>query len=135
MKSFRSSKRCPSLGEECFARRFQREVGGGAAITTCGLAKPGVQVSVLGVVGRPDGDWVVSWLKSFGVDRSALEYHPTEPTGITASVSTREDRAFFSFYGANRPLGSLLDRSDAVARLARFRCVHFACAPDADRRV
>jgi ribokinase len=122
----------PKLGEECFARRFQREVGGGAAITAVGLAKLGVEVSVLGVVGRSDGDWVVNRLKSFGVDCSALEYHPTEPTGITVSVSTREDRAFFSFYGANQPLESLLDRSETLSRLARFRYVHFACAPDAE---
>ena len=122
----------PKLGEECFARRFQREVGGGAAITACGLAKLGVHVAVFGLVGQSDGDWVVDRLKAFGVDCSGLEYHPTEPTGITVSVSTREDRAFFSFYGANHPLETLLDRSDTVARLARFRHVHFACAPDAE---
>ena len=30
----------PKLGEESFARRFQREVGGGAAITACASAPP-----------------------------------------------------------------------------------------------
>ena len=122
----------PKLGEECFARKFQREVGGGAATTACGLAKLGVKVSVFGFVGRSDGDWVVDRLKSCGVDCSGLEFHPTEPTGITVSASTREDRAFFSYYGANEPLEHLIQRPAMAATLATYRHVHFACAPDAE---
>src|SRR5947209_13956587 len=34
----------PKLGEEAFARKFRREIGGGAAITACGLAKLGWRV-------------------------------------------------------------------------------------------
>src|ERR1041385_847181 len=52
-------KSLPKLGEESFARQFHREVGGGAAITACGLAKLGVPVAVLGVVGKEDGAWVI----------------------------------------------------------------------------
>src|SRR5689334_2400496 len=92
----------PKLGEESFARRLHREVGGGAAITACGLAKLGVRVAVLGAVGREDGSWIVNRLTHCGVDCSALEFDPEEPSGLTVSVSTREDRAFFSYYGANR---------------------------------
>src|SRR5579871_1820722 len=84
----------PKLGEESFARKFRREVGGGAATTACGLAKLGVRVAVLGAVGEEDGDWVTDRLTSFGVDCSGLERDPEEKTGVTVSVSTREDRAF-----------------------------------------
>jgi sugar/nucleoside kinase (ribokinase family) len=121
----------PKLGEESFARKFRREVGGGAAITACGLAKLGVKVAVLGVVGKEDGKWLVDRLKSCGVDCSGLEFHPAEPTGLTVSISTREDRAFLTHYGANQHLEALLRRVDTAKTLRLARHVHFACAPDA----
>ena len=46
----------PKLGEESFARKFRREIGGGAANTACGLAKLGWRVAALGVVGKEDGE-------------------------------------------------------------------------------
>jgi len=122
----------PKLGEESFARRLNREVGGGAAITACGLAKLGVRVAVLGAVGASDCDFVLKRLTDCGVDCSGLERDPEEPTGLTVSVSTREDRAFFSYYGANVALESLIRRRETAAALATCRHVHFACAPDAD---
>jgi len=122
----------PKLGEEVFARRFRREVGGGAAITACGLAKLGVHARVFGVVGKSDGKWVLDRLTSFGVDCSGVEYHTKEPTGLTVSASTREDRAFFTYYGANSQLTMMLRRLDVSEVLASCRHVHFACAPEAE---
>jgi len=122
----------PKLGEESFARKLHREVGGGAAITACGLAKLGVRVAVLGAVGKEDGAFVVNRLTTFGVDSSALEYDAEEPTGLTVSVSTREDRAFFSYYGANRLLTPILRRPATLDFARRARHVHFACAPDGE---
>src|SRR5436305_6729630 len=98
----------PKLGQESFARRYRREVGGGAAITACALSKLGVRVKVLGVIGKTDGQWIADRLSHLGVDCSLIEWHSREPTGLTVSVSTREDRAFFSYYGANEKLSSLL---------------------------
>src|SRR5262249_27863585 len=122
----------PKLGEESFARSLYREVGGGAAITACGLAKLGVRVGVVGALGKRDGDWVMNRLTSIGVDCSALERDPDEPTGLTVSVSTREDRAFFSYYGANRLLERVLRQPSTFQLARRARHVHFACAPDSD---
>jgi len=122
----------PKFGEEAFAGKFRREVGGGAGITACGLAKLGVSVKVLGTVGKADGQWVIDRLKSHGVDCSGLGFCVQEPTGVTACVSTREDRAFFSYYGANRQLPQLLGRATTASALAECRYVHFACAPDAE---
>jgi len=120
----------PKLGEESFARKFRREVGGGAAITACGLARLGVHVAVIGVVGRQDGSWVTKRLTACGVDASAIELHPVEPTGLTVSVSTREDRAFFSYYGANERLPQILRKPGAKVLMSKARLIHFACAPD-----
>src|SRR6266550_7090435 len=82
----------PKLGEEAFARKFRREIGGGAANTACGLAKLGWRVAALGVVGKEDGYWVVRRLIEAGVETAFLENHPDESTGLPVSVSTREDR-------------------------------------------
>ena len=121
----------PKLGEERFARKFGREVGGGAAITACGLAKLGVPVQVFGVVGWADGSWLKERLASFGVDCSGVEFEDDEPTGVSVSASTREDRAFLTYYGANSHLSALLRRADTARALASCRHVHFACAPEA----
>jgi ribokinase len=120
----------PKLGEESFARKFRREIGGGAAITACGLAKLGVSVTVVGVVGKEDGSWVLKRLAACGVDASGVELHPGEPTGLTVSVSTREDRAFFSYYGANEWLPQTFRKPAAIDIMLRAQHVHFACAPD-----
>ena len=45
----------PRLGEEAFAKTLRQEIGGGAAITSSGLARLGLKVAVLGVVGKEDG--------------------------------------------------------------------------------
>lgn len=122
----------PKLGEESFARKLHREVGGGAAITACGLARLGVRVAVLGALGKRDGDWIVNRLTAAGVDCSALEFDADEPTGLTVSVSTREDRAFFSYYGANRQLNRVLRQPSTLQYARKARHIHFACAPDSE---
>lgn len=121
----------PRLGEEAFARRYKREVGGGAAITACGLAKLGARVAVLGVVGQ-DGAWLTARLNEFGVDTTLIQVSPNEPTGLTVSVSTREDRAFFSYYGANELLNLLLRDPEWICHMCRARAVHIATSPDGE---
>jgi ribokinase len=122
----------PKLGQEAFAKRYVREVGGGAAITACALARLGLNVTVLGSVGKADGKWVLDRLRSMGVTASALEEDAAEPTGLTVSVSTREDRAFFSYAGANHRLPGILRQAETLNIMSRARHVHFACAPDAE---
>src|SRR5579871_209058 len=123
-------RRFPRIGEEAFAKRLRQEIGGGAAITSCGLAKLKLNVAVLGVVGKQDGMAIVKRLIAAGVNASALEQHPTEPSGVTVSVSTPEDRAFYTYYGANEFLPTLLKDPEARKLMARAKHVHFACAPD-----
>jgi sugar/nucleoside kinase (ribokinase family) len=120
----------PRPGEEAFAQTLRQEIGGGAAITSSGLARLGLNVAVLGVVGKEDGMWIVKRLIEAGVNASALEHHPAEPSGVTVSVSTAEDRAFFTYYGANEHLPILLKNPEARALMAQARHVQFACAPD-----
>lgn len=120
----------PRLGQEAFAQAMRQEIGGGAAITSCGLSRLGSTVAVLGVVGKDDGLWICKRLIAQGVHASALEHHPTEPSGVTVSISTAEDRSYLTYYGANEQLPYLLNNVDARLLMTQARHVHFACGPD-----
>jgi sugar/nucleoside kinase (ribokinase family) len=118
----------PQPGREAFAREFHREIGGGAAITACGLAKLGSRTSVLGMVGLDSGAWIVEQLQRSGVETTDIRFHPTEPTAFTVAATMRQDRAFLTYAGANRGFPAML----MEAGTAHTRHVHLACAPNLD---
>ena len=118
----------PNPGEESFAKEFHKEVGGGAAITACGLAKLGFGALVLGVVGKSDGGWMVEELRSHGVDVSGIRVSDAEPTAFTVSVSTARDRALFTYGGANREFAAALETLVGLAKHKGVRHVHLAHA-------
>lgn len=122
----------PQLGEEIEANSLRYEAGGGAALTACGLAKLGNKTALLAAVGATDSAWFRASLASCGVVLDELRVHPTEPTAVTVSVSTPQDRAFFTYPGANRLLGELLNEPATRQSLQRAGHVHFALAPAAD---
>jgi sugar/nucleoside kinase (ribokinase family) len=120
----------PRAGEEVFAEKFCREIGGGAAITACGLARLGAKVGVAGVVGKPDGAWMIKSLRAGGVETSAIKESSREPTAITVSVSSATDRTFLTYMGANRELANLLRELASRVEFSKTKHVHLACAPD-----
>jgi sugar/nucleoside kinase (ribokinase family) len=115
----------PRPGEEVITDNYTREIGGGAAITACGLARLDRSVQLLAVIGASDGAWVEQRLKQFGVSLGGLR-KVEGWTGITLSVSTREDRSFFTHIGANAHLERELRRRDTLTTLTQARHVHFA---------
>ncbi len=114
----------PQPGEEVVTDAYLREVGGGAAATACGLAKLGRSVSLIGLVGADDVAWFTERLDRFGVAADGLRTGEGA-SGTTISVSTAEDRAFFTHIGANRHVGALA-ASDGLPLLLQARHVHFA---------
>ncbi|MFN0122070.1 MAG: carbohydrate kinase family protein [Blastocatellia bacterium] len=122
----------PAPGEEAQATAMHRDIGGGAAITACGLARLGLRTALVAVVGAADSSWFRERLATCGVETSALELAETEQTALTVSVSTPRDRMFFTYPGANRLLAEMYAHQDFAARLARARHAHMACAPDPD---
>ena len=118
-------ERWPAPGEEVVTDEYTRELGGGAATTACGLAKLGKSVGLIGVIGQEDADWVKRRLSDFGVTCEGLRKLPGR-TGVTLSVSTREDRSFFTHTGVNRQLPMELLASGMLRALTRARHVHFA---------
>jgi ribokinase len=114
----------PRPGEEVFGESYRLEVGGGAAITGCALARLGHKPSLFTSVGL-DCTWVCQRLNEFGlIIQGPSAAH--EKTGVTFSFSTPEDRTFFTYYGANRYLHSYLESSAAVDELSQHRHIHFA---------
>jgi sugar/nucleoside kinase (ribokinase family) len=63
-----------------------------------------------------------------GVATEYLTMDGSEPTGLTVAVSTPEDRAFFTYLGANRGFAQAF-REAADRRRLRARHVHLGFAP------
>jgi ribokinase len=116
----------PQAGEEACAKALRRDIGGGAAITACGLSKLGARAALLAMIGQ-DADWLVERLSAFAVTPELLLVDHQDATGLTVSVSTAQDRAFFTYPGANRALQALLLTMPSVRQtLVAARHVHLA---------
>jgi sugar/nucleoside kinase (ribokinase family) len=115
----------PEPGEEVFTDEYMQEVGGGAAITACALAHLGRTVSLIGIAGEKEIPWIQQRLSSYGVSSAELR-HGTGRTGITISVSSKEDRSYFTYVGENSRLEEQLAGDSMVEHLTEARHVHFA---------
>lgn len=124
----------PQPGEEAFAQHYFREAGGGAVNTACGLARLGRRTALFSIVGQEDGDWLLNRIQGFGVDTSGMRRGEL-PTGITVSVSSPEERAFFTYRGVNSRLDGFLQDAALCEQLAQARHVHFAFAPECESAV
>ncbi|HEX4809244.1 MAG TPA: carbohydrate kinase family protein [Bryobacteraceae bacterium] len=125
----------PQLGQEAFATEYRREIGGGTAITACGIATLGSRTTVLAVAGREDGLVLAHRLASFGVDTSRLQFETAEPTGFSVVATMERDRAFLTYPGANRMFDQALREASRTGQLAIARHVHLAYPPRLDDAV
>ncbi len=121
----------PLLGEEVFAGQYRREAGGGTVNTACALARLGNNTSVFGVFGEDEEAWLRSRLTSFEV-ASAWACSSPLPNGVTVSMSTRSDRSFLTYAGANAALKDHISSPETIAALSRAQHVHFAMPLDLD---
>lgn len=115
----------PQPGEEVTADGYVRELGGGSVNTACGLSRLGRRVRLVGLIGDADFDWFEHRLGEFGVGMGGIRLE-ADGTGITVSVSMRDDRTFFTYPGANRGLPELLREQAVLTDLTVARHVHFA---------
>jgi len=74
-------------------------------------------------VGAGDSEWIARRLRERGVDTAPLQIDGAGQTGLTVAVSTAEDRAFFTYRGANRLFPGALGNACAARHL------HLACLP------
>lgn len=121
---FSGFERWPQPGEEHFTDQYVREAGGGAAITACALSRLGRSVAIFAVAGEQDV-WLKDRLRSFAVGVEGLRTAPMG-TAVSVSISTRDDRSFLTWPGANRELPGYLGEAEIQDRMARARHVHLA---------
>jgi sugar/nucleoside kinase (ribokinase family) len=115
----------PQPGEEAYAQDYAMDLGGGAAITACALARLGRSVSLIGAVGAGEKAWIDKRLSEFGVNCAQVRC-AEERTGVTVSVSSHVDRSFFTFHGANAQLEQQLADPAFGKHMAEARHIHFA---------
>lgn len=115
----------PLPGEEIFTPHYLRELGGGAAITACGLGRLGRQTAVFGVIGEVEGAWMKRRFRQFSVGSHGLK-QISGSSGVTVSVSVKEERSFYSYAGTNASLSEYLASPALLDELERAAHVHFA---------
>lgn len=125
-------KSWPRPGEEYFVKEFHKEIGGGATITACGLAKLGIRTGLLGYVGKEDGQWFLDQLRERSVETSAVLMTSEAPTAFSVGISTAQDRTFLTYTGANRELPSMMRDLASIAAPYAPRHIHLAHALELD---
>ena len=115
----------PGPGEEIFTRNYLRELGGGAAISACGLGLLGRRTAIFGVVGEVEEQWIKRRLAEFEVESDGLRTVPGS-SGVTVSVSVIGERSFYSYKGSNEFLGGYLASHALTEQLQQAAHVHFA---------
>jgi len=94
------------MGTEIIASDFRLTLGGASAIFACGVAKLGLAVSFVSKVGADDfGKICLAALRQAGVPTRRISRDEKLHTGVTISLSTRQDRALVTYLGALAALG------------------------------
>lgn len=118
------------MGEELKTDSFEATFGGGAAITAAAAARLGRQTGIATVWGDSPLDTEArSRLADFGVDHRYSAQRPGMRSGLTVSVSTRDDRYFLTSPGANRYVEGHLLSATALSDFEPGDHLHFALTP------
>ena len=106
----------PVLGREILAADFRMTLGSASAIFASGVAKLGGAVSFFSEVGDDDfGEFCRAALRDSGVSDAGVLVSKGLKTGVTISLSTREDRALVTYLGAIAELREERLTLDALA--------------------
>ncbi|GLQ88743.1 carbohydrate kinase family protein [Dyella flagellata] len=98
---FKGCRTFPEPGHEVLADDFVMTPGSSSMICAMGLARLGNQVAFHGCLGADaSGEFCFNALRDAGIDVSSLRPDPALRTGVTASLSTPQDRALVTFPGA-----------------------------------
>ena len=96
----------PKMGVEILASDFRLTLGSASAIFACGVAKLGHEVTFIAKVGSDDfGKFCLAALREAGVSTRRVSRDEHLKTGVTISLSTREDRALVTYLGAIAAMG------------------------------
>ncbi|WP_274651137.1 carbohydrate kinase family protein [Paenibacillus humicola] len=111
----------PEWNREKTVDSFRAVLGSSSAITACGLAGLGLDVSFVSVVGDDSfGAFCIERLQAMGVRTDFVKADPALQTGVTLSLSDGSDRALLTYMGAIPHLApdylpeDLFDRADHI---------------------
>jgi sugar/nucleoside kinase (ribokinase family) len=75
-------------------------IGSSSVIAACGLARLGLRVAMVGVVGDdPFGRYMLEAMRERGIDTSPCRVDATRPTGASVILATASDRAILTAPG------------------------------------
>lgn len=98
---FKGCHALPTPGMEVLADDFLMTPGSSSMICAMGLARLGNPVAFHGLLGvDASGTFCLQAMRDAGIDVSTLRPDQTLRTGVTASLSTPQDRALVTFAGA-----------------------------------
>jgi len=98
---FKGCHELPTPGREVLAEDFLMTPGSSSMICAMGLARLGNQVAFHGRLGTDaSGAFCLQALREAGIDVASLQPDAALRTGVTASLSTPQDRALVTFAGA-----------------------------------
>ena len=123
-------ERLPALGQELKTDNFAISLGGGAAITASAAALLGRSTKLVTVWGESMLDAEARrQLKRNGVSFSCSQTRSDSMSGLSVAVSTREDRYFLTYPGANKWVEKYLLQAETLAQIGLAGHVHFALSP------
>jgi sugar/nucleoside kinase (ribokinase family) len=95
----------PEPGREVLVEDFLMALGSSCAITGAALVKLGNEVTYLGKAGADfAGEFCLERMAALGMDVSRVKLEPELRTGVTVSVTSRQDRTLISYLGATTVL-------------------------------
>lgn len=113
----------PRFGQrEVLVQDFEMTIGSSSAIFACGVARLGLKIALIGVVGDdPLGRFMQEALRQRNVDTSSILVSPHQKTGVSVILSRSGDRAILTYLGCISAL-----EADQIpdALLARARHLH-----------
>jgi sugar/nucleoside kinase (ribokinase family) len=114
----------PEPNKEKLIARLETTLGSSSAITACVLARLGVDVRFVSLVGDDEyGRFCVDMLRRFDVDVRHVQVTEREKTGVTFSLSTPSDRSLLTYMGTIPLVEPALIPVDEIVREAGH--VHF----------
>ncbi|BBI31420.1 carbohydrate kinase family protein [Cohnella abietis] len=110
----------PEPNKEKLIEHFELTLGSSSAITACVLARLGVDVRFVSIVGNDEyGRFCVERLNQYGVNTNSVMFTDQEKTGVTFSLSTPRDRSLLTYMGTIPmvepsliPLGEIVREAD-----------------------
>ncbi len=112
----------PEKGQELVINNIFSFIGGGAALTSLGLAKLGANVDFEGVIADDMyGNYIISELRRAGVNTEHLHFSNENRTGISLSFTDKSDRCFVTYRGTNSEVDL---KSISMSNVENARFIH-----------